>query len=256
MTSKLVIANWKMNGLSQANSQLLGDLLPGLARLPDVRVAVCPPFPYLTQVALLLAETDLSLGAQNLSHLAKGAYTGEVSGEMLGDLGCRYVLVGHSERRSLYGEGDDLVAFKFEAALDAGLVPVLCVGETLAQRRDGETFSVVNAQLQAVLSRVGAKRLAEGVIAYEPVWAIGTGETATPAQAQEVHQQIRRILAEEDPFAAGAIDILYGGSVKADNAEDLFKQPDIDGGLIGGASLDAFAFLAICRAAQGNGQTS
>lgn len=250
MNSKLVIANWKMNGTSASNTQLISDLLPTLTNLSGVRVAICPPAPYLAQLSALLDGTSVVVGAQNLSHMPKGAYTGEVSGTMLVDLGCQYVLIGHSERRSLFGETDELVAEKFEAALQADLIPVLCVGETIQQRRAGETATVVAGQLQAVLERVGLQQLAKGVIAYEPVWAIGTGETATPDQAQEVHQHIRQLLAKQDPFIARAISILYGGSVKADNAAELFAQKDIDGGLIGGASLDALSFAAICRAAQ------
>lgn len=250
MNSKLVIANWKMNGTSASNTQLISDLLPILTNLSGVRVAICPPAPYLAQLTTLLASTSIAVGAQNLSQMPDGAFTGEVSGTMLVDLGCQYVLVGHSERRSLYGETDELVAEKFGAALQADLIPVLCVGETIQQRRAGDTATVVAGQLQAVLDQVGIGQLARGVIAYEPVWAIGTGETATPDQAQEVHQHIRQLLAEQDPFIAGAISILYGGSVKAENAAELFAQKDIDGGLIGGASLDALSFAAICRAAQ------
>jgi triosephosphate isomerase len=250
MTRQLVIANWKMNGTKEANGTLLNGMLAGLQRLSDVQVVICPPFPYLSQVAALTVGSSATLGAQNLSQHSSGAHTGEVAGEMLADFGCDYVLVGHSDRRSLYTEDDSLVASKFEAALKAGLTPVLCVGESLAQRRDNTTLEVIKNQLQAVISRVGIKRLIEGVIAYEPVWAIGTGETATPDQAQEVHLAIRRFLAAEDAFIAANISILYGGSVKPDNASALFSQPDIDGGLIGGASLDAASFKLICEAAQ------
>ncbi|AJE19775.1 triose-phosphate isomerase [Azotobacter chroococcum] len=250
MRGKLVIGNWKMNGSLEANRCLLQELLPPLAALKGVGVAVCPPFPYLAQVAGLLEGSGVALGAQNLNAAEKGAFTGEVAGGMLGELGCRYVLVGHSERRSLYGESDELVAEKFEAALAAGLVPVLCVGETLAQRRDGSTEAVIAAQVRAVLQRVGSAGIAAAVVAYEPVWAIGTGETATPEQAQAVHRHIRALLGEADGALAAATPILYGGSVKADNAAALFAQPDIDGGLIGGASLEAASFLAICQAAR------
>ncbi|MNB71399.1 Bifunctional PGK/TIM [compost metagenome] len=250
MNNKLVIANWKMNGSNSANAQLLSALLAAISDFSRVDVAVCPSYPYLAQVAELLANTSVDLGAQNVCQIETGAYTGEVGAGMLQDLGCRFVLVGHSERRAFFGESDSLVAEKFDAVLNAGLVPVLCVGETLEQRRIGITQAVVAGQLQAVLQRVGIERLATGVIAYEPVWAIGTGETATPEQAQEVHQHIRSLLAELDPLVAGSISILYGGSVKPDNAEELFAQQDIDGGLVGGASLDAVSFAAICRAAQ------
>ncbi|MNO18509.1 Triosephosphate isomerase [compost metagenome] len=250
MNEKLVIANWKMHGTRAANEQLINNLLPTLSELQGVRIAICPPLPYLSQVADLLGNSSVSLGAQNFSERPQGAFTGEVSGEMLADIGCNYVLVGHSERRSLYGETDALVAMKFEAALRANLVPVLCLGETIHQRRADNTNAVIGAQLRAVLQQVGIKQLARGVIAYEPVWAIGTGETASPAQAQAVHQHIRALLAEQDPDAAASIPLLYGGSVKADNAAQLFEQADIDGGLIGGASLDPAAFGAICKAAR------
>ncbi|GAB3385716.1 triose-phosphate isomerase family protein [Azotobacter armeniacus] len=249
MSRKLVIGNWKMNGGLAANRRLLDELLPALAALQGVEVAVCPPFPYLAQVAALLEGSGVALGAQNLHTAAKGAFTGEVGAGMLRELGCRFVLVGHSERRSLFGECDEVVAEKFAMALRAGLVPVLCIGETLAQRRQGKTEQVVSAQLQAVLRRSGVQGLAAGVIAYEPVWAIGTGETASPEQAQAVHRHIRALLGEFDRARAEATPILYGGSVKADNAQALFGQPDIDGGLIGGASLEVAAFAAICQAA-------
>ncbi|WP_349572743.1 triose-phosphate isomerase [Azotobacter salinestris] len=250
MRGKLVMGNWKMNGSLAANRRLLLELLPPLASLRHVDVAVCPPFPYLAQVGGLLEGSSVALGAQNLHTVETGAFTGEVGGGMLKELGCRFVLVGHSERRSLFGESDELVAEKFAAALAAGLVPVLCVGETLAQRRDGSTETVIAEQLQAVIRRVGGQALLSGVIAYEPVWAIGTGESASPEQAQAVHQHIRAQLGEFDRALAAGMPILYGGSVKADNAAALFEQPDIDGGLIGGASLEAASFLAICQAAQ------
>lgn len=246
---QLVIGNWKMNGSSAANASLLRSILPVISRFESVEVAICPPYPYLTTVADLLDDSDVSLGAQNLSSQLSGAHTGEVSASMLHEIGCRYVLVGHSERRALYSEDDDLVAKKFATALRAGLIPVLCVGETLAQRQSGETEAIVTTQLGAVLKAVGIQDLIKGVIAYEPVWAIGTGETATPEQAQTVHRHIRLWLANQDRTGADC-RILYGGSVKADNAEQLFNQPDIDGGLIGGASLDAMSFAAICWAAQ------
>lgn len=248
MRKKLVAGNWKMNGAREGNAALLASLLGGLAGC-HCEIAVCPPFPYLSQVASLLADSGVALGAQTLSEHAVGAYTGEVSGAMLAEFGCRYVLVGHSERRTLFAEGDVQIAAKFAAAQAAGLVPVLCVGETLAQRESGETFSVVAAQLAAVLDRVGVKALASAVVAYEPVWAIGTGLTATPAQAQEVHAAIRAQVAGLDCGVASGLRILYGGSVKAQNAAELFGQADIDGGLIGGAALVAEDFLAICRAA-------
>ena len=214
-----------------------------------VAVAVCVPFPYLAQAQAALTGGPLAWGAQNLSEKASGAFTGEVSAAMLKDFGCQYVLVGHSERRALYGESDALVAEKFAAALAAGLRPVLCVGETLAERESGKTAEVVAKQMAAVLDRVGVAALANAVVAYEPVWAIGTGKTATSEQAQEVHAAIRAQVAALDTKVAEGVQILYGGSVKPSNAEELFGMPDIDGGLIGGASLVAADFLAICRAA-------
>ncbi len=211
--------------------------------------AVCVPFPYLAQAQSALTGTCLAWGAQNVSEQAQGAFTGEVSAAMLQDFSCRYVLVGHSERRAIYGESDVLVAEKFAAALAAGLHPILCVGETLAQREAGQTVDVVSAQIDAVLQRVGVAAFTDAVVAYEPVWAIGTGRTASSAQAQEVHAAIRAQIARADANVAEGLQILYGGSVKPSNALELFGMPDIDGGLIGGASLVAADFLAICRAA-------
>ena len=249
MRTKLVAGNWKMHGGLVGNAALLSDVLSGTAALSGVSVAVCVPYPYLSQAQSMLAGTTLAWGAQNLSEHAQGAYTGEVSSGMLGDFGCRYVLVGHSERRSLYGESDALVAAKYVAAQSAGLVPILCVGETLAEREAGQTMAVVSAQIDAVVQRAGVQSFAKAVVAYEPVWAIGTGRTATSAQAQEVHAAIRAQLMLSDKNVADSLQILYGGSVKPGNAQELFGMPDIDGGLIGGASLVAEDFLAICRAA-------
>ena len=249
MRQKLVAGNWKMNGGLATNLQLLKDVVSGAADLRGVSVAVCVPFPYLAQAQSVLAGTPVVWGAQNLSEKAQGAFTGEVSASMLQDFSCRYVLVGHSERRALYGESSAVVAEKFAAALAAGLYPVLCVGETLAERESGSTVQVVSAQMAAVLDRVGIAAFANAVVAYEPVWAIGTGKTATSEQAQEVHAAIRAQLAAADAKVAEGVQILYGGSVKPSNAEELFGMPDIDGGLIGGASLVAADFLAICRAA-------
>jgi len=243
---KLVAANWKMNGSSAANAQWVaawrGSSLP-------CDVVVCAPFVYLPQVGAGLAGTGAELGAQNLSEQAPGAFTGEVAGEMLLDVGCRWVIVGHSERRALYGETNELVASKAARAIALGLRPIVCVGETLAERDAGRTLEVVAAQLAAVLARCPAEQLAAGALAYEPVWAIGTGRTATPAQAQEVHAAIRGQLAGAAAAAAQRTRILYGGSVKPGNAGELFTQPDIDGGLIGGASLVAADFAAICASA-------
>ena len=237
-----------MHGGLKANAQLLADVAAGVPG-SGVAVAVCVPFPYLAQAQSLLDGTTVAWGAQNLNEQAQGAFTGEVSAAMLQDFGCRYVLVGHSERRSLYGESDRLVAEKFAAALSSGLHPVLCVGETLEQRDGGKTLEVVSAQIDAVLSRVGVAAFSGAVVAYEPVWAIGTGRTATSAQAEEVHAVIRARIAQADTKIADGLQILYGGSVKPGNAAELFAMPDIDGGLIGGASLVAADFLAICAAA-------
>ena len=249
MRQKLVAGNWKMNGGLKSNQQLLQDVVAGVAGLNGVTTAVCVPFPYLAQAQAALTGTPVGWGAQNLSEQAQGAFTGESSATMLLDFACQYVLVGHSERRAIYGESDALVAEKFAAALAAGLCPVLCVGETLAEREAGKTVDVVSAQMAAVLDRVGVAAFAKAVVAYEPVWAIGTGRTATSEQAQEVHAAIRAQVAKADVDVAKGLQILYGGSVKPSNAAELFAMPDIDGGLIGGASLVAVDFLAICRAA-------
>ncbi len=238
-----------MHGGLKSNQQLLQDVVAGVAGLSDVAVAVCVPFPYLAQAQAVLSGTSIVWGAQNLSEQAQGAFTGEVSAAMLQDFGCRYVLVGHSERRAIYGESDKLVAEKFAAALASGLRPVLCVGETLEQRDGGKTIEVVSSQIDAVLGRVGVAAFSGAVVAYEPVWAIGTGRTATSAQAQEVHAAIRAQIAKLDGNVAEGLQILYGGSVKPGNAAELFSMPDIDGGLIGGASLVASDFLSICAAA-------
>jgi len=249
MRQKLVAGNWKMHGRLQSNQQLLQDVLSGVEQLRGMAVAVCVPFPYLAQAQSVLTGTPVAWGAQNLSEHAQGAYTGEVSATMLQDFDCRYVLVGHSERRAIYGESDTLVAAKFAAALAAGVCPVLCVGETLAQREAGTSVEVVAAQMDAVLQRVGVAAFAGAVVAYEPVWAIGTGRTATSEQAQEVHAAIRAQVNAADVKVGNGLQILYGGSVKPSNAVELFGMPDIDGGLIGGAALVAADFLAICRAA-------
>jgi triosephosphate isomerase len=249
MRTKFVAGNWKMNGNLATNQALLESLVEGYARIAGVKCAVCAPYPYLAQVQQAVSGSGIAWGAQNVSQFDAGAYTGEVSGAMLVDFGCRYVIVGHSERRALFGETNDVVAQKYEAALKAGLAPILCVGETLAQREGGETEQVIAAQLEAVLERSGALSFAHAVIAYEPVWAIGTGKTATPEQAQAVHTFIRGRLAAHDAAVAQNVQVLYGGSVKGSNAAQLFGMPDIDGGLIGGASLDANEMLTICRAA-------
>jgi triosephosphate isomerase len=245
MRKKLVVGNWKMNGARVANAELLDGLKS--AGPMDAMVAVCAPFPYLADVALALHATPIAWGAQDCSAHESGAFTGEVSAAMLAEFGCRYVIVGHSERRALHGESDQLVADKAKAALAHGLVPIVCVGETLAEREDNQTEGVVKRQLSAVIHTL-AHCVPQIVVAYEPVWAIGTGKTASPEQAQAVHALLRAQLHAATPKSAD-MQILYGGSVKADNAAVLFAQADIDGGLIGGASLKAADFAAICRAA-------
>ncbi|MDD5058633.1 MAG: triose-phosphate isomerase [Sideroxydans sp.] len=250
MRRKLVIGNWKMHGSLAQNELLLEAVKNGVAQLAAVDVAVCAPFPYLAQLEQELSASAVKWGAQDVHQLDKGAYTGEVSASMLADFGCKYVLVGHSERRSIYGEDSHLVAEKYAAAQKAGLVPVLCVGETLEQRESGATEMVVAEQLDAVIALAGVQALRQAVLAYEPVWAIGTGKTASPEQAQAVHAFIRQRVAGHDAQVAENLVILYGGSVKAANAAELFAKPDIDGGLIGGAALVADEFVAICRAGQ------
>jgi len=246
MRKKLVAGNWKMHGSLAENAALLSALKPALAGIDAV---VCVPFPYLAQAQAALAGSSIAWGAQNLSEQAKGAFTGEVSAAMLLDFGCTYVIVGHSERRSLYGESDALVASKYMAAQAASLKPILCVGESLDERESGVTEAVVARQLDAVINAAGVASLANAVVAYEPVWAIGTGKTASPEQAQAVHAFIRNKIAALDAAIADQLVIQYGGSVKAANASELMAKPDIDGGLIGGASLVVEEFVAICRAA-------
>ena len=237
MLKPLVVANWKMNGSSDANASLVASLLEALPVPCDV--ALCPTFVHLAQVGSLVAGSSIGLGGQDVSEHQAGAYTGEVAAEMLADIGCKFVIIGHSERRQYHGERDEDVAKKFKAVVDAGLTPILCVGETLQEREAGQALAVIDRQLEAVLSQVD---LADTVIAYEPVWAIGTGKTATAAQAQDVHAHIR------SKIGGAKTRILYGGSVKPENAAALFEQNDIDGALVGGASLVANDFIAICRA--------
>jgi triosephosphate isomerase len=251
MRRKLVAGNWKMHGSLAANAQLLGALASGGAGSGNAACAVLVPFPYLAQAQQLLKGSGLKWGAQNLSEFAAGAYTGEVAGAMLAEFECTYVAVGHSERRALYLEDSALVARKLVAACKSGLIPIVCFGETLAEREAGRTEAVVGEQLKAVLDVAGLELLADSVVAYEPVWAIGTGKTATPDQAQEVHAYIRALVARQDPEVAARLPILYGGSVKAASAKSLFAMPDVDGGLVGGASLVAEEFLNIWRAAEG-----
>ena len=244
MRGKLVVGNWKLNGRLAANAALLAELVAGWQPAPGREIVVCVPYPYLAQAGAALVGTPIAWGAQDVSEHESGAFTGEVSAGMLVEFGCRYAIVGHSERRQYYGDSDAVVAAKTVAALAAGLNPIVCVGETLAERDAGATMSVVLRQLNAVLAAVGANG-AKLKVAYEPVWAIGTGRTASPEEAQAVHAMLRARLAQA---GAAEVALLYGGSVKADNAKALFAMADIDGGLIGGASLKAAEFLAIARA--------
>lgn len=248
MRRKLVAGNWKMHGVLAQNKALLDAVTSGITETSSVECAVCVPFPYLAQAQQSLQDSPVRWGAQDVHQLEQGAFTGEVSAAMLQDFGCHYVIVGHSERRSLYGETNELVAEKFSAAQKAGLVPMLCIGETLEQHEDGTAESIVAKQLDAVTDLLGVEALQQAVIAYEPVWAIGTGRTATPEQAQAMHAFIRQRIAAKCSTTASKVRILYGGSVKAANAAALFAMPDIDGGLVGGASLQADEFLAICKA--------
>ncbi|MDM5179998.1 triose-phosphate isomerase [Massilia sp. DJPM01] len=247
MRRKLVVGNWKMNGNRAANASLLAGIVAG-ADASGATCAVCAPAPYLAQCQDALSGSPVAWGAQDVSAQPGGAFTGEVAAAMLADFACKYVIVGHSERRAYHAESSELVAKKTVAVLDAGMTPIVCVGETLAEREAGQTVAVVSSQLGAVLDLVG-ERVAQIVVAYEPVWAIGTGKTATPAMAQEVHAQLRAQLMVKNAVAAETVQILYGGSMKPDNALELMAQPDIDGGLIGGAALKAADFLAILRAA-------
>jgi triosephosphate isomerase len=244
MRGKLVVGNWKMNGSLAANAALLGELAAGWAATPGRELAVCVPYPYLVQAQAALSSTPVTWGAQDVSEHASGAYTGEVAATMIAEFGARFALAGHSERRQYHGERDEQVAAKSKAALAAGLTPIVCVGETLAEREAGQTAAVVTRQIDAVIRLLGPE-MTRTVVAYEPVWAIGTGRTATPEQAQEVHALLRGRLASA---GAGDVLLLYGGSVKAANAASLFGMPDVDGGLVGGASLDAREFLAIAAA--------
>ena len=249
MRQKLVAGNWKMNGSRASIKALLDGIKQGIAVVDSAEVVVCAPYVYLADVQSQLQGSPIAWGAQNLSTEASGAFTGEIAADMLLDFACKYVIVGHSERRSLYAEDDALVARKYAVARAAGLKPILCIGESLDEREAGTTEAVVARQLDAVMALEGVAALADGVIAYEPVWAIGTGKTASPEQAQQVHQFIRQRIAEQDAAVAEKVQILYGGSMNAANAADLLSQADIDGGLIGGASLKSEDFLTICRAA-------
>lgn len=244
MRRSLVVGNWKMNGTLASAESLAKGIIAGLDQ--DVGdIAICVPYVHLPLVSELVRDTKLALGSQNVADKASGAFTGEIAAAMLQEFGCKYAIVGHSERRTYYGDTDASVAARFCQAQAEGIVPILCVGETLEQREQNQTFEVIKAQLDAVIDLAGIAAFGAAVIAYEPVWAIGTGRTATDDQAQEVHQQIRQYIAVKDQNVADKIQILYGGSAKPENAKGLFAMPDIDGGLIGGASLDADSFLKI-----------
>jgi len=244
-----IAGNWKMHGSASAVRELIAGIRKGAASYADIEIAVLPPFLYIPPICDLLRDSNLKVGAQNLYVGAEGAFTGEVSGPMLKEAGCQYVLVGHSERRSLFHEDLPLVAAKFKAAIAAGLTPILCVGETRAEREQGKTEKIIREQLESVIQSAGIESFRQAVIAYEPVWAIGTGLTATPEEAEAVHAFIRQLFAQNKVELAKTLCILYGGSMKPENAASLLAMPDIDGGLIGGASLDAGSFLAICKAA-------
>ncbi len=246
MRRPIVIGNWKMNGDSDFTKHLLGELSVSWAGVHETEIAVCPPYPYLAMASSLLEQTNIAWGAQDVSIQENGAYTGEVSAAMLADFGCKYVIVGHSERREYHKESSEFVAKKFKALVDSQMTPVLCVGESLEERETEKTFDVIGGQLLKVVEHCGLDVVAKGIIAYEPIWAIGTGKTATPSQAQDVHSYIREVLGPE----GDQIKIIYGGSVKPDTAEALFNEKDIDGALVGGASLKARDFIDICRAAE------
>ncbi len=245
MRTILIAGNWKMNGSRASIKELLDGLKAGIGNVKNAQMAVCAPSIYLADVADQLAGTAIGYGAQDVSTEASGAFTGEISASMIKDFNCKYIIVGHSERRTYHAETDEIVSKKFGVVLEAGMTPIFCIGETLEEREKGITEEVVARQVQAVIDMHGAEALAKGVIAYEPVWAIGTGKTASPEQAQDVHAFIRSVIAKADAGVAENIIIQYGGSMNAGNAKDLLAQPDIDGGLIGGASLKAEDFLAI-----------
>ncbi len=247
MRQVIIAGNWKMNTLKEATDTLVMGILSGMADVKS-KVIICVPSPYMSQVEALVVHSQLNLGAQNLNINASGAFTGEISADMIKDFGAQYVIVGHSERRSLYGETDEIVAQKVQVALDNNLTPLFCIGELLEDRESGNTKVVVSKQIQAVIDQVGIDAFKNIIVAYEPVWAIGTGVTATPQQAQDTHVFIRSMLAEHDADIAQTTPILYGGSMNLSNAAELLNCEDIDGGLIGGASLKAQDFLQICKA--------
>lgn len=249
MRRTLIAGNWKMNGSLESITELMQGIKAGLGEVTNADMAVCPPAVYLLRVSGLIDQDTIGLGSQNICDQASGAYTGELAPSMLKEAGCQYAIIGHSERRSLYGESDELIAARFAMAVESGITPILCIGETLEERESGVTEDVVSRQLDAVIQTQGIEALGQCVIAYEPVWAIGTGKTATPEQAQAVHAYIRNKLAALNSDVAEKVQILYGGSMNAANAQELLSQPDIDGGLIGGASLKAADFLAIGKSA-------
>ncbi len=246
MRRPIVIGNWKMNGDTEFTRDLLDALCDGWSGVHECEVAVCPPYPYLPLASEILGNTNIGWGAQDVSIHESGAYTGEVSAQMLADFGCKYVIIGHSERREYHKESSEFVAKKFKAVVDNQMTPVLCVGESLEERENDKTFDVIGRQLLRVVDHCGLDVMTRGIIAYEPIWAIGTGKSATPQLAQDVHSYVREVLGPE----GDQIKILYGGSVKPDSAGALFAQKDIDGALVGGASLKARDFIAICRAAE------
>ncbi len=248
MRQVMVAGNWKMNGSSESVKELIAGIKEGMGSVPNAEVVVCPPAVYIPRVSGVADGSAIKVGSQNICDEDKGAFTGEISGDMLKDIGCEYAIVGHSERRALYGESDELVAKRFAAARRNGIKPIFCIGETLEERESGITNDVCARQIDAVLELEGVEALADGVIAYEPVWAIGTGKVATPEQAQEVHAFIRGKIAALNSEVAEGLRILYGGSMNPGNAAELIGQPDIDGGLIGGASLKSEDFLNICKA--------
>lgn len=250
MRRKLVVGNWKMHGTRSGVGDLVAGLRSGYCGGEcAVDIAVCPPYVFFSQVEKALADTGIRLGSQNLSNQASGAYTGEISAQMIVESGCRFAIVGHSERRVLFGETERLVVEKFSTAQAAGLIPIFCIGETAEQREAGQALLLVGRQVQFLIDELGVEVLSRAAIAYEPIWAIGTGQTATPDQAQEMHRHIRQVVADADAGVADNVQILYGGSVSAVNAADLFAMEDIDGALVGGASLNAADFAVICEAA-------
>lgn len=246
MKSKLVIANWKMNGNLAANDTLVRNIVKFTQEATSTEIAICPPSIYLSQIKYLIEDTKLNLGAQNVCIENKGAFTGETSVDMLNDFGCKYVLVGHSERRAIYSENEDDIAQKIIKIVEAKQTPVLCIGESLAQRENNETSQVIITQIQSIIDKVGLENFKSVVIAYEPIWAIGTGKTASAEQAQEIHLLIRTYLNKLDAKLFSGLEILYGGSVNENNADELIEQQDINGFLVGGASLKADAFKKIC----------